>query len=141
MSHHYTQCHIIIHRVTSSYIVSHHHTSCHIINGPRHTASLMIFIMHTKCIWLCLRVSGRVGSGKRVALGVYFNHARTHTQNTPTPVPAHTHEPAYTHTVRQRLENLLGKSIDQISGLSSQMTRIEALIERQPWCLNTVGEA
>ena len=31
VSHHHTQCHIIIHSVTSSYTVSHHHTQCHII--------------------------------------------------------------------------------------------------------------
>jgi len=31
VSHHQTQCHIIIHSVTSSYTVPHHHTQCHII--------------------------------------------------------------------------------------------------------------
>ena len=35
-----------------------------------------------------------------------------------------------THTFHQRIESLLGKTVDQIAGLGFQMTRIEALLER-----------
>jgi hypothetical protein len=46
MSHHHTQCHIIIHSVTSSYTVSHHHTQCHIITHSV-TSSYIVSHHHT----------------------------------------------------------------------------------------------
>ena len=39
VSHHHTQCHIIIHSVTSSYTVSRHHTQCHFIIHSVHQPS------------------------------------------------------------------------------------------------------
>ena len=48
VSRHHTQCHIIIHSVTSSYIVSRHHTQCHVIIHSV-TSSYIVSHHHTQC--------------------------------------------------------------------------------------------
>jgi hypothetical protein len=48
VSHHHTECHIIIQSVTSSYRVSHHHTECHIIIQSV-TSSYRVSHHHIQC--------------------------------------------------------------------------------------------
>ena len=64
----YTQCHIIIHSVTSSYTVSRHHTQCHIIIHSV-TSSYTVSHHHTHCLQASLNLQ---------AMCVSHHHTQCH---------------------------------------------------------------